>query len=68
MKKFVAKYGWKTIVGTVLFTAGQAIKFYDPSMENVGELMEMIGGALGGVGLVSKFAKLDKRIDSKKEC
>lgn len=61
MKKFIKKYGWKTITGTILLTVGQFVKEYYPDYAHVGELAMLIGTALGGIGIVSKFNKLEKK-------
>lgn len=58
---FIEKYGWKTIAGTVLLTVGQAVDAYYPEYAHVGQLLMMIGTALGGIGIISKFNKVEKK-------
>ena len=58
---FLDKYGWKTIAGTVLLTAGQAVDTYWPEYAHVGQLLMMIGTALGGIGIIGKFNKIEKK-------
>lgn len=58
---FIEKYGWKTIAGTVLLTAGQAVDAYYPDYSHVGQLAMMIGTALGGIGLIAKFNKIETK-------
>lgn len=62
MKNLIDKYGWKTLLGTVLLTSGQAIKAYAADYQSVGDLVMMIGTALGGIGIIGKFNKIgDKK-------
>ena len=61
MNKIIKKYGWKTIAGTALLTAGQIVDTYYPDYSHVGQLLMMVGTALGGIGIVSKFNKLEKK-------
>lgn len=56
MKSFVAKYGWKTILGTLLLAAGQ-IMAQIPELQPYASTADAVGTILGGIGLRLAIAK-----------
>ena len=60
-KQFLARYGWKTILGTCLVTAGQIAPAI-PVLAPFGLALNVAGIGLGGVGIIHKFDKLAKAV------
>lgn len=50
MKAFIAKYGWKTIAGTILLAAGQLMAQV-PELQPYASMVDAAGALLGGIGL-----------------
>jgi hypothetical protein len=55
LRALVAKYGWKTILGTLLLAAGQAAP-YVPQAAPLAPALNCLGVVLGGVGLRAAIA------------
>lgn len=56
----IARYGWKVIAGTALLVLAQAAPSI-PALAPYQPLMEMAGTTLGGIGLVHKFDKMERK-------
>jgi hypothetical protein len=55
--QLIARYGWKTVTGTALLTAGQIAPTI-PWLAPYTVLLTVTGTALGGFGVLHKFDKL----------
>jgi len=55
--------GWKTIVGSILYAAGQALPAAWPDAAPVGPYLCAAGAVLGGVGVAHKGAKVLEAIE-----
>lgn len=58
--QILARYGWKVIAGTFLLALGQLARAI-PEVAPYAPFLEAIGTTLGGVGLVHKFDKMEKK-------
>lgn len=59
MKAIIEKYGWKTILGTLIIAAGQ-IMHVIPDLEPYAPYADALGLALGGIGIRIAIAKTEK--------
>lgn len=57
MKALIAKYGWKTVAGSVALAIGQLLKL-SPRTATYAPIADAVGVALGGVGVRCAIAKL----------
>lgn len=59
MGKLIAKYGWKTVTGSIALAIGQLLKL-SPDTEPYAPIADAIGVALGGVGVRCAIAKISE--------
>jgi len=63
LASLIARYGWKTILGTLLLAAGQAAP-YLPALSPYAPALNCVGVVLGGVGLRTALANVAPLVDS----
>jgi len=61
MTAFLDKYGWKTIAGTILLAVGQLAPSW-PLLAPYAAIIDTLGVALGGIGIVHKAEKITAAI------
>lgn len=59
MGKLIAKYGWKTVTGSIALAIGQLLKL-SPDTEPYAPIADAVGVALGGVGLRCAIANISE--------
>lgn len=63
VRDLIAKYGWKTVAGTLLFAAGELMEIW-PALTDYAALAKASGTVLGGVGVRMAIAKIGGHNDS----
>lgn len=58
IRDLIARYGWKTILGTVLYSIGEIMGTY-PELGDWSAMLKAVGALLGGVGLRAAVAKME---------
>ena len=61
MAALLARFGWKTLAGTLLLTAGQIAPAI-PGLAPFAAALNAVGVALGGIGVIHKADKLAKAV------
>jgi hypothetical protein len=57
VRDLIARYGWKTVAGTLLFALGELLETR-PGMADYAALAKAAGTVLGGVGIRAAIAKI----------
>lgn len=57
MGKLIARYGWKTVLGSIVLAVGQLLKL-SPTTDAYAPVADALGLALGGVGIRCALAKI----------
>jgi len=57
MRSLIARYGWKTVAGTLILAIGQIMQSI-PAVESYAPVANALGIALGGVGIRCALAKI----------
>jgi len=63
MSAFLQKYGWKTLAGTILLALGQVASSW-PVLAPYKSILDAVGIALGGIGIIHKAAKIEDAVDT----
>jgi len=58
IRELINRYGWKTILGTVLYSMGELMGT-SPELSDWSAALKAVGALLGGVGLRAAVAKME---------
>jgi hypothetical protein len=57
VRDLIARYGWKTVAGTLLFALGELLEMR-PGLTDYAALAKAAGAVLGGVGIRVAISKI----------